>query len=419
MRRAVWLGGMAVVVVGAVTGLGCGAGQSRSPSPSGVSEETSSIVGGETDTGDPSVVAVYAEQPGQAGGFLCTGSVIAPTVVLTAAHCVSESETGPGATFTVLTSPNINRNGGGALAVREVHANPLWSAKRLAGGHDQGIVVLAEPTALAALPINRTPLPSSLRGQAVRIVGYGLNDADAQSGAGVKRQAMTNLAAIQANLIAVGDSRRGTCNGDSGGPAFMSLNGTETIVGTTSYGNADCSDGGYDARVDTDLAFIDGYVQGACAPTCAGRACGGDGCGGTCGACDPGQLCTEAGTCSVVTDACGAGGGIEQEPNESALQANPLCPGGVVSGGLSSSSDQDWFTFTTPADSAYEALLASASASAVLRVYKVSATTGRLSFIGDGPRVSRHTDAGGTYVARITGGPTPAAGYTLTVTLTP
>ena len=250
---------------------GCGGGGG---SPSAAAEESGSIVGGEVDTGDPSVVAVYAQQPGQPGGFLCTGSLIAPTVVLTAAHCVSEVETGPNAKFSVFTSANVNRNGGVALAVREVHANPRWSAKRLEGGHDQGIVVLAQPTSLLPLAINRSPLASALRGKPVRIVGYGLNDGTAQTGAGIKRQALTSLSAIQANLIAVGDSRRGTCNGDSGGPAFMSLNGQETIVGTTSYGNADCSDGGYDARVDTDLAFIDQYVLATCTPVCTGRSCG-------------------------------------------------------------------------------------------------------------------------------------------------
>ena len=120
----------------------------RVDEPSPVTQEDATVIGGETDTGDPGVVAVYAQQPGSDAGFLCTGSVIAPTVILTAAHCVSPSETGRGATFTVLTSANINRGGGQQLAVREVHANPLWSTRNLAGGHDQGIVILGEPTSL-------------------------------------------------------------------------------------------------------------------------------------------------------------------------------------------------------------------------------------------------------------------------------
>jgi len=414
------MGGMGSTAMLAVAGMamtmGCGTDREAAPV---ADEETASIVGGEVDTGDPGVVAVYAQQPGQPGGFLCTGSLIAPTVVLTAAHCVSEAETGANATFTVLTSANINRSGGPALAVREVHANPRWSAKRLESGHDQGIVVLAQPAALPVLPINRQGLASSLRGKPVRIVGYGLSDGVGQTGAGIKRQAVTSLGAIQTNLIAVGDSRRGTCNGDSGGPAFMSLNGQETIVGTTSYGNADCSDGGFDARVDTDLTFIDPYlVVASCIPACGGRSCGGDGCGGTCGACGPADVCTDRGQCSAMAGNCDAGL-TEQEPNDSALQANPLCAGGSARGNLSSTSDQDWFSWTVPANSVYDAVLSGGSAAA-LRVYKLSATTGRLTFIGDGPEVSRHTDVGGSYVARIIAGASSATtNYTLDVTSTP
>ena len=280
-------------------GLGAcdGAHESASPAASSAApEEAQPIIGGETDTGDPSVVAVFAQQLGATSGFLCTGSVIAPTVVLTAAHCVSASETGANARFVVLTANNINRPGGQQLAVKEVHANPRWSAKNLQNGHDQGIVILAQPTTLAPLPFNAHALAASSAGAALRIVGYGLDDGVDQTGAGVKRQALTKLGSVESTLIEVGNSQKGTCNGDSGGPAFMKLGGVETIVGTTSYGDETCSDGGYDARVDTDLDFIQPFLDGAsCTPACSGRACGSDGCGGTCGTCDGGGACFERG----------------------------------------------------------------------------------------------------------------------------
>jgi hypothetical protein len=46
-----------------------------------------------------------------------------------------------------------------------------------------------------------------------------------------------------------------------------------------------------------------------CAPTCAGRECGDDGCGGSCGDCDEGLVCDAAGVCGCGPDAldCGAG----------------------------------------------------------------------------------------------------------------
>jgi hypothetical protein len=192
----------------------------------------------------------------------------------------------------------------------------------------------------------------------------------------------------------------------------MKIDGVETIVGVTSYGNADCSDGGFDARIDTDLAFIDTYLPRACARACDGRSCGSDGCGGSCGSCSDGDLCSDDGQCVAPKNDCQSGG-REQEPNDSALVAGPLCAGGSH-GTLSSATDQDWFTFQVPADAVYDVTLSAEPAGTTVRVYKIS-SAGRLSFIADGPEVVRHTDAGGTYVARVMGGDDPTASYTLTV----
>jgi hypothetical protein len=44
----------------------------------------------------------------------------------------------------------------------------------------------------------------------------------------------------------------GTCYGDSGGPAFWEdpENGNETLVGITSWGDAQCVSSGFNYRVD-------------------------------------------------------------------------------------------------------------------------------------------------------------------------
>ena len=62
--------------------------------------------------------------------------------------------------------------------------------------------------------------------------------------------------------------------------------------------------------------------------------------------------------------------------------------------------------------------LSGGPAGAMVRVYKIS-SAGRLSFISDGPEVVRHTDAGGTYVARVTDGSDSTVTYTLTVQTSP
>jgi V8-like Glu-specific endopeptidase len=398
----------AVVPIGWLAATWCGCGP---PPEDAQAAESSPIIGGEPDPGDPSVVALFGE--GTEGSFLCTGAVIAPTVILTAAHCVAAEETGAGARFVVLTGGNVNHSGRERLAVREVHANPRWRPQALAAGHDQGVVILEHATALAPLPYLHQPLAASAVGRMVRIVGYGLTSGTAGTGAGIKRQALTSLRAISDTLLEVGNAQRSTCNGDSGGPAFMTVGGVETIVGTTSFGNAQCTDGGYDARVDTDLAFIERYLPAGCRPACAQRSCGSDGCGGSCGACGRDEICTSEGRCQPIQAGCGAGG-VEQEPNDSALLANPLCAGGRVEGTLGSASDTDWYSFSVGAGTGYEAALEGGGESATLSVYKRS-VAGRLSFVGEGSRVSRHSEAGGTYLVRVTGPGGGPSSYRLTV----
>lgn len=39
------------------------------------------------------------------------------------------------------------------------------------------------------------------------------------------------------------------------------------------------------------------YCAGACVPSCSGRQCGSDGCGGSCGTCGSGQTCNQYGQC--------------------------------------------------------------------------------------------------------------------------
>src|SRR5205823_12942211 len=119
-----------------------------------------------------------------------------------------------------------------------------------------------------------------------------------QSGSGVKRQLNTQLDDFDNVLLHIGDTGQQTCQGDSGGPALMRINNVETIVGVTSFGNQDCSMGGYDTRIDDYVSFISQYASSTtCTPMCAGKTCGNDGCGGSCGSCGGGMHCGTAGQC--------------------------------------------------------------------------------------------------------------------------
>jgi secreted trypsin-like serine protease len=218
------------------------------------------IIGGTVDLGDPSVVAIFAHQPGATSGSICTGTVIAPTTVLTAAHCVDPRVVGDGNVFDVYVGTQLGENP--PLAVASVKFDPAFDVNNLEGGHDIAVVKLAQPTALAPLPVNRGALGKG----PVRLVGFGMsthaNFPNVPSGVGVKRQVTTTIQSATDTLVTIGDTSNQTCHGDSGGPAFQVIDGQEVIIGVTSFGSDLSTDivclfGGTDTRVDAYTAFID------------------------------------------------------------------------------------------------------------------------------------------------------------------
>ena len=204
------------------------------------------IIGGTTDTGDACVVGVFAHAPGSTSGSICTGTIIGPHTVLTAAHCVSPASIGanqvidllPGTTLALPGIPTTTRT-----------FNPLWNINNLAACHDEGIL----HTTQTLSPIcGRGPFVNGL----VRIVGYGSNTHQ-NTGVGTKRQATVSVVGFNGVLFQDGNSNLQTCHGDSGGPAFQGAN----VVGVTSFGQDQsptsvCFNGGFHCRIDADAAFI-------------------------------------------------------------------------------------------------------------------------------------------------------------------
>jgi V8-like Glu-specific endopeptidase len=287
-------------------------------SPVGV--EHAPIIGGTDDTADPSVVLV--EIGGSTGGSLCTGEVVSPHVVITAAHCVSPGTVGA-ASWMIFSGQSIFFGGGSLYPATEGHAHPMFNDANPGEGYDIGVVIMKDALPLAPLPMNRTALDVTNVGQAVRFVGYGLASTADQTSAGVKRTTNSTLDDIVGNLLEFNDASHGTCEGDSGGPAFMKLDGTnEVIVGVTSFGtHTDCSPPGFDTAVDAYAAsFVDPFIlqfDPPPPPDMSPLPPGPDGfppgaVGSTCGdqaPCDPGNVCAPAplGYCTAGCDPSQAG----------------------------------------------------------------------------------------------------------------
>ncbi len=61
----------------------------------------------------------------------------------------------------------------------------------------------------------------------------------------------------------------------------------------------------FDTRSTKDALFEVRAGECHCVPRCAGKTCGDDGCGGTCGTCPSGTQCSSAGTCACTPNCSG------------------------------------------------------------------------------------------------------------------
>jgi V8-like Glu-specific endopeptidase len=225
---------------------------------SGVGVQEGAIVGGTNDSGDPSVVLLLIGDPNGGSIAICTGEVISAHVVLTAGHCT----TGRGP-FNVYFGNDINQLRPSDLHSATAHTYPQYKGQ--ADNYDIGLFVLDKPVpdGILPLPFNRTTNPSTLVGQPVRLVGFGTTGSvsPTDTTGGIKRVTNTTLSGSLSRVIEFDDTRHNTCEGDSGGPAFATIDGVETIIGVTSVGgqaNGRCQGQSLDSRVDL---YVDDFIQ--------------------------------------------------------------------------------------------------------------------------------------------------------------
>ncbi len=232
-----------------------------------VAASAQAIVGGTATTEDPSVVVVVAQLADAKYATLCTGTVVSPHVVLTAAHCIDPDVVGQGAKYSVLLGPTIDRPAAeDLLVVSEIHYNEKFDKNDVTKGGDIGVVVMRDALPVPVRAMNRSGLEKSMIGQPARLVGYGQTTGDDSTGAtaGVRRAVLTTMGTYTDELVRFGSAGQGTCVGDSGGPAFMTVDGAEVIVGVVSFGDKACAELGVDTRVDVYAAdSVDPFIAAA------------------------------------------------------------------------------------------------------------------------------------------------------------
>lgn len=208
----------------------------------------------------------------------CSGTLLSPTLFLTAGHCTEAPATRATVWFESDVQAGIPDNGypsGGPTSVDgTVFTHPSYDPNAFYL-FDLGVVILDEPVEMAeygALPeLGTLDSLKNKKGQQDRTVvavGYGLqkiNPVFVEENR-VRMQATLNIvdltgtAGIPAgtSVMLSGNAHTGgTCFGDSGGPQF--LNDTRIVVAVTSFGlNGNCAGVGGGYRVDAadDLDWI-------------------------------------------------------------------------------------------------------------------------------------------------------------------
>jgi secreted trypsin-like serine protease len=205
----------------------------------------------------PNVGGLVAPEQYPDGTWLyCSGTLISPTVFLTAAHCGDDGER-------VSVTFDTAYEAGDRTYAGTFQADPLY-------GHDQSdphdIAVVVLDRAVKGIAPARLPTAGSLSklsgSQTFTSVGYGAYEVTNGPGGhqylynDVRMVATGTLNSINPSWLRISmnpsTGNGGTCYGDSGGPNFLGT--TNIIAATTITGDAVCRSTNVTYRLDTASA---------------------------------------------------------------------------------------------------------------------------------------------------------------------
>src|SRR3954451_7422105 len=208
---------------------------------------------------------VAATQYSDGTWIYCSGTLISPTVFLTAAHC------GEGESDRVRVTFDTAYQAGDKVYTGTFHADPAYDQSQ-SDPHDIAVVVLDK--AVNGIGPAKLPAAGSLSGlsgsQQFTSVGYGAYEVTNGPGGhqylynDVRMVAPGTLNSINKAWLRISmnpsTGNGGTCYGDSGGPNF--LGDTNVIAATTITGDSVCRSPNVDYRLDTASPrdFLGGYV---------------------------------------------------------------------------------------------------------------------------------------------------------------
>jgi len=258
----------------------------------------------------------------------CTGTLIAPDIVLTAGHCAN-----PAPTTVIANTTNYNGAGGIRATVKSVTAYPNWE-----NTFDVAVIVLNAP--IAGVTPRRVGAACTFQSFAdnmmVHLVGFGLTDTAGMGDNTTLREASAPIVdadcsttgkgcsagAAPAGEFIAGGGGTDSCYGDSGGPVYLDTPRGTVVVGAVSRGldNAatPCGGGGIYVRTDKVLQWIE---------TTAGKPVMQDTCSG--GGMNPPENPDEPSGGGSGTGTGPGGSGTGQDPNQAQTEITGGCSTGA------------------------------------------------------------------------------------------
>jgi hypothetical protein len=208
----------------------------------------------------------------------CTGSLISPTVFLTAAHCVVTPYTPPGSQFYVSFAPDLYAVGIKVVAATGYAYDPAYGHDA-ANLHDLAVIFLPASETQGLTPyrlpargeLDALAAKGGLRNAIFINVGYGTSATRTGPPAfpfdGKRSVSESEFMALRPYWLGLLMNTRATglggdCYGDSGGPKFLKSN-PGVVYATVTTGDLPCRATTWDYRTDTDdaRAFLGQFVS--------------------------------------------------------------------------------------------------------------------------------------------------------------